>query len=225
MAVDYAVATHRVTIFGTTLGGAEEWATGFWLGTDGTAAGPPTQAEADAIRTAWNTFFVNGTSKFGNTVKTVGVKVGWIMEDGTADSEFTKYAYYATAITGTGTDTIPMPPQISLCATLTSAKARGFGSKGRMYLPGINTPIDGTGHLNGSILTGITTNLKTFLDSVNSSADVPMNIVLNASGSTGANPHDPSIWPVTGVKIGNVYDTQRRRRNGLFEAYTAAALA
>jgi len=30
---------------------------------------------------------------------------------------------------------------------------------------------------------------------------------------------------VTGVKVGTVYDTQRRRRNNLVEIYSSAALA
>jgi hypothetical protein len=226
MAVDYLIPTHRVTMMGTCLGGTEIWNTGFWLGTDTTAAGPPTQAEADAIKTAWNTFFVNGTSKIYSSYKCDGIKVAWVMEDGTSDASYTKYSYYTTAISGTSTDTLMMPPQISLAATLTSAKARGFGSKGRMYLPGVNAPILSTGKITTGTVAAIAGNLKTFFDAVNASASVPHNVILNATASTKAgSTHDAEIWEVTGVKVGDVYDTQRRRRNQLAESYSAVALA
>lgn len=225
MVVEYHAPTHRVTFFGTDNGGSEEWTTGFWLGMETPAAGPPTQAEADAIKTAWNTFFVNGTSKISSRFQCLGVKVGWVMEDGTSDPNYTKYSYYATPISGTSTDTVHLPPQIALVATLTSAKARGYGSKGRMYLPGVNAVLDATAHISGTTTTAIATNLKTFFDAINAHADVPLNAVLNAAASTGATPHDAEFWPVTGVKVGNVYDTQRRRRNQLVESYSAVALA
>ena len=226
MAVDYLMPTHRVTLMGTCLGGVEIWNTGFWLGVDGTAAGPPTQLEADAIKTAWNTFFVNGTSKIYSSYKCEGVKVAWVQEDGTSDPANTKYSYYATPISGTSTDTVMMPPQISLAATLTSAKARGFGSKGRMYLPGINAPVTGTGKITSGTVAAIAGNLKTFFDAVNASTDVPHNVILNATATTtGANPHAAEMWAVTGVKVGDVYDTQRRRRNQINEAYSAVVLA
>jgi hypothetical protein len=119
-----------------------------------------------------------------------------------------------------------MPPQVSLVATLTSAKARGYGSKGRMYLPGVNAPILSTGKITTGSVTPIVANLKTFFDTINASVDVPNNVILNATASTKAGSvHDAAIWPVTGVKVGDVYDTQRRRRNQLVEAYSAAALA
>ena len=226
MAVDYLMPTHRVTLMGTCLGGTEIWNTGFWLGESATAAGPPTQAEADAIRAAWQTFFVHGNSKINSSYKCDGVKVAWVQEDGTSDPSNTKYAYYTTPISGTSTDSGIMPPQCSLAATMISAKARGFGSKGRMYLPGINAPLLATGKISSGTVLPIATKLKEFFDAVNAHADVPLPVTLNATASTNpTSTHDAEMWAVTGVKVGDVYDTQRRRRNQLVETYQLANLA
>lgn len=226
MAVDYLMPTHRVTLMGTCLGGTEIWNTGFWLGESSTAAGPPVQAEADAIKTLWQTFFTHGDSKINSSYKCDGVKVAWVMEDGTSDPDDTKYAYYASPISGTSTDSGIMPPQVSLAATLTSAKVRGFGSKGRMYLPGINAPLLSTGHINSSTVAAIAVKLKAFFDGVNAAGDVLLPVTLNATASTNpTSTHDAEMWPVTGLKIGNVYDTQRRRRNQLVETYSGVVLA
>lgn len=222
MVLNYATMTHRVTLFGTSFGGVEEWTTGFWMGAEGFGSSAPTQAQADAIKTLWQTYFTNTASKFGNNWKTTGVKVALIREDGTSHPEDSVFSYYTTPITGTSTDTVPLPPQCSLVATLTSTRARGYGSKGRMFLPGINVPITSTGKIPGTAVTSLIGPLKTFLDGVNAHIDIPDHIILNSSGPTGV--HSPGIFTVTGVKIGDVYDTQRRRRNQLTETYTAVAL-
>jgi hypothetical protein len=124
-----------------------------------------------------------------------------------------------------------LPPQITLAATLTSDNQRGLAAKGRMYLPGINTAVQTTdGHLISSYVATLTNNFKIFLDAVNDAAGTSGSLILASKGHKVAN-SDPvdyiagkSAW-VTGCRIGNVYDTQRRRRNGLTETYEARVLA
>jgi hypothetical protein len=133
---------------------------------------------------------------------------------------------------GGGTATA-FPAQITLCATMTSEIQRGTGSKGRMYLPGINQAIQGgTGKLLSSQTATLVGHFKTFLDAVNADPDIPDSVILVSRGNklttfpggdiTYINPHNKLV---TGCRIGDVYDTQRRRRNGLTEAFSTAVLA
>jgi hypothetical protein len=94
-----------------------------------------------------------------------------------------------------------------------------------MYLPGISAGPDSTGHIAATTVTSLTNTLKTCLDAINAHADVPGEIVLNSAAVTTPIARAAIMLPIQSIKIGNVYDTQRRRRNALAESYTTATLA
>lgn len=234
MAKAYAHKWVRVTISGTSNTGAEEWSTGFQMGsptvdmTDAQAPG------AQSIATAWQTFFTAAANKFSGYYFTKQVKCALINTDGSTDLDAIDYYDFPTAIGGGGGTVGTLPAQITLAATLTSDRQRGLASKGRMYLPGICEPIEGaTGKLPSGFQGTLATNFKTFLDSVNTASGVSGKLVLASAGHKGAPPApgEPPIYAggvtawVTGCRIGNVYDTQRRRRNGFTEAYQSRVLA
>lgn len=224
----FAHKVMRVTISGTDFGGAEEWSTGFYVGNESADSDSPTQAFADDIRTAWQTYFVTASAYFANTFTSTLVKVSLMQTNGQSHAEDTIYSTFTGNASGGRSENFP--PQIALVATLRSAKARGVGSHGRMYLPGVVAPVDGTGHINGTTQAGILSNLSTFLHAVNDSAATDNVLMLASHGSL--NPDGtpkiggsaPINKAVTDVRLGNVYDTQRRRRNGLAEAYQTASL-
>lgn len=221
----YQDLSHKVTILGTCFGGAEVWTTSFWLGLDGGGTfADPTQGEADAIATAWQTFFTTASSAISSRYQTTAIKVSEVLANGTSNPNLTKYHTYGTPISGAAGSTAN-PPQCALVATLTSARQRGYASKGRMYLPGINTTVGTDGRLLTSAVDPTATNLKTFFDSVNSTNGLSLYAILNSAATTGVPSHSALQVRVTGLKIGNVFDTQRRRRNGLTETYTAKVLA
>lgn len=223
--VTYEHITWRVQILGTMMTGGEEWSTGFFMGNPGGDVGQaPTEADASAIGARWKTFFEDAGSGFSSNFKTVGVKISLVSPAGTSDPANTAYFYYAAAISG-GSGGSWFPPQIALVATLTTARVRGYGSKGRMFLPGINFPIDATGHMAPTEQGNIRTKLVTFLNGVNTDNSHDYVVVLNSALSAGIPGHPALVEPITGVRVGNVYDTQRRRRNALVEAYVAGALA
>jgi hypothetical protein len=222
----YSDTTHKVTLFGDMFGGTEIWTTGFFLGSpSGWGLGViPTQAEADAIQTAFGTFW--GTTGVGinQNYRYLGAKVSQINTDGTSDPANTKYSYRATPLAGPGT-VVVMPPQVSLAITLQTTKSRGRGSKGRMYIPGISYNPDATGHIPSTNQTAINSALKTFLDAVQGSTDVPGQVVVMSAEVAGVPFKAAEMNYVQSVKTGNVYDTQRRRRNALVESYVSATLA
>jgi hypothetical protein len=223
-----AYRTTRVTISGTFAGGVEEWSTGFWFGAENEDAALPDQALADGIRNLWQTFFTNPQTYISSNYQSTLVKCASVGTDGKSDANDT---IYATFPTGTqGVSATHMPPQIALVATLTGANARGLASKGRMYLPGVGVELAAGGHINEGKRNYIADHFKTFLDGVNA---LPHNNViqlashgqLNKDGTPKIGGYGPINKAVKGFKIGSVYDTQRRRRNGIAESYNIKTLA
>lgn len=213
---------------------SEQWSTGFQLGSP-TADMVDAQAPgAQSIATAWQTFWTNSANKFNYQYFSKQVKCALVNEDGTTDIDSIDYYDYPAPVGGGFTTTPPLPPQIALSATLTSDRQRGLASKGRMYLPGICEPVEApTGKIASAFQTTLATNFKTFLDAVNTAGGASGKLVLASAGHKGA-PPAPGEQPlyaggvtawVTGCRIGNVYDTQRRRRNGFTEAYQTRVLA
>lgn len=220
----YAHKVNRVTLSGTMWGGAEIWSTGFFLGQKDADANDPTQAAADAIAAAWKTFFENANSQISSSYSFTMAKIAAI--DATGHTVLDKVFYAAPLTASVGANgTARLPSQCSLVATLTSARPRGLAAKGRMYLPGWAVAPGTDGLLTvATTVTNVATTLQTFFNAVNASVDVPNSVILAAKG-TGLLPAltAQNDW-VTGLKIGNVIDTQRRRRNGLNETYVAKTI-
>ena len=233
MAADYAHKFARVTFSGTIFGGAEEWSTGFQIGWEDADYEDLVPGIAEEIGTKWQTFFTNGAHQISNAWRVLECKVALINTNGTTDTANIDYYPYPTTVVGAQGGT-PWVPQITLAATLTSDNQRGLASKGRMYLPGVNSGIDGaTGKLGATFTNTLNTGFKTFLDAVNADTDIPGAVIIASKGHK-TNTLDTNGHPVyegginafvTGCRIGDVYDTQRRRRNGLSETYNTKVLA
>ena len=118
------------------------------------------------------------------------------------------------AVSDAGADTgETLPPQVALAVTLRTGLATRAG-RGRFYLP----PFAVTQMLNGRLPSATQTDV---LDQVNQFFD-----------SFIANSHTPVIYhrsaasttSVTRIAVGDVYDTQRRRRDTYAESYAEATL-
>lgn len=219
----YAWAVNRYTISGTCFGGGEIWTTSFFAGREAADSIAPTDNGVSLVADAWKTFFTNTTSSIASAYKTTEVKAVQLDTSGHTRLDTVKHFTYTTAPVG-GVASSPMPAQVALVATLQSTLPRGLASKGRMFLPGVNIPVDATGHLPAGSMTSLLANFRTFINAVNSVQDLGGVVVL-ASRGRGALPVTPGpIKAVSTVKLGNVYDTLRRRRNQLVESYSAAAI-
>lgn len=124
--------------------------------------------------------------------------------------------------TPSGASTIPTWPQLATVVTLRSAVERGRGTHGRIYVP---TGVAAAA--NGRIGAGVAQNMAdsaaqlfeeiATLQSLALAGEPRVGIV-----SAGDGPNAPAQGPsriVTRVQVGNVMDTQRRRRNQLAEVY------
>lgn len=225
---DSAQKVVHVTIHGTMFGGAEEWQTGFYFGSATADAPTPTQAFVDKVRDEWTTFHSLFANYISNRYAFTGVKAVLLEKNGKYGSNQPVESFPATQIAGGYTGT-PMPPQCALVATLIGGSGKGLGGKGRMYLPGISAPVQADGHLLQTDCAGIATKLATFFNNLDASIDAPGHVINVSRGHKtdllGVVSYDNARnVKVNGVRVGNVYDTQRRRRNALAETYSAAVV-
>jgi hypothetical protein len=215
--MSYPHKVARVTLSGDAFGGTEIWSTGFFMGFEDQDAPTPTEQGAADIGEAWATFFTAGASYISNKYSFKQCKVQLMATDGKSLPDTAVYYSPQTAKIG-GSATAAYPPQIALVATLANSLPRGLATKGRMFLPGVNVTLAATGHLSAGFTDGIATGLQTFFNTIFQDADTPGNPVLASLGNV-AQLRPGAIRNVTQIRVGNVFDTQRRRRNALNETY------
>jgi hypothetical protein len=126
----------------------------------------------------------------------------------------------AATFPATGTGAIKMPPQSALvCSIRTSTP--GASGRGRLYWPAMGASLATNGRISAPTPTVIVQDFKTYLLQIRTelaSAFPTIGFDLAVrSKTTHTTPH------ATRIQIGNVVDTQRRRRDNLPEAYTALA--
>lgn len=213
----------RCTFSGTMFGGAEIWTTGLYFGWDNKDADPITTEGMSNVSAAWEVFFKAAGSQVSSQYTYDMLKMAVINNDGHTLADSAQYFAPTTTIVGGGSPAA-LPPQVSLVASLRAAEPRGLATKGRMFLPGISAGVQPSGKLEAFTRDQIATNLKTFFDSIYNDADLPGNPVLISVGR-GLLHTDGNIRRVTQLKLGDVYDTQRRRRNALQESYKTLAVA
>lgn len=147
------------------------------------------------------------------------IKLSAIDENGILIGE-PKYYDYPTPVVGTST--VNVPPQDSIVVTLTTAFSRGLAYKGRIFLPAGFSDVQGSdGRLTSAQTNSIAQRFKTMFEGINGYFDTLDNDpFLVVASNVGAG----QTRAVTGVQVGNLVDTQRRRRNRLNEAYSTAEL-
>lgn len=111
------------------------------------------------------------------------------------------------------------PNQVAVVSTLMTERA-GRSYKGRMYWPALGAGmVAGTGRLDASIRDLIASGVASLLSDIadeNPGAAVLVPVVLSRTKR--------EVTPVTAVRVGDVLDTQRRRRDELIENYFSVAL-
>lgn len=228
-----AYKPHALVSFGGTLGAgltADSWQCGVRVcalaqPTTQTLGGPDLYLAA--IQTAVGNWFA------GAQVNTVGSESQAMRQDATLqwlkvnnidaagryqDRSKTNVYFYPTPFIGPGLSGIP--PFVTLAVSMTTAKSRGPGHRGRIYLP-FNIPANGS-NVYGGVIQAFGRKVKSLLSILEGTPD---------GGSAGgaavravvASKVDASLNPITGVAIGNIYDVQRRRKEQAEETYTALA--
>lgn len=213
----------RATFTGTMFGGAEIWTTGMFFGWPDRDADPITGQGLADVSAAWETFFAKPSSAISSQYKYEMLKMCVINNDGKTVADSAMFHSPTNPVAGGGSPAA-LPPQVALVASLTNSVPRGLATKGRMFLPGVSAGVQATGKIDSFTRDAIAANLKDFFDSVYNDADLPGQPVLVSVGR-GPLHTDGNVRLVTQVKVGDVYDTQRRRRNALSESYKALNVA
>lgn len=220
----YAHKVCRVTFSGTMWGGAEEWSTGMFLGQENEDSAPPTQTSTEALAAHFRTAFVAANAYISGSYSFTVAKTASIAVEGTTIEDEVFYAPPLTAAVG-GNGAVRLPSQCALALTMYSQRPRGKAAKGRMYLPGVAVQPGTDGYLPASNAGFIIDVWEDFFNAVKGDTDIPDVPILAAKGTglfpalTAQNDY------IIGLKLGNVIDTQRRRRNGLSETYLNRLLA
>jgi hypothetical protein len=131
---------------------------------------------------------------------------------------------YTPPVVGTGTAGL-LPLQNTVAVTFHTARQRGIGSRGRMFMPGVRVPeIATTGILAPADATARRQAVAEFIGTlrVNNQGWTGVPAVVSKGAANGAG--DGLAAPITAVSVGRIVDTQRRRRNKLRENYEPLAV-
>ena len=225
MTGQYAHRVVKVTVSGTMLNGSEEWQTGWHMGYLTQDASAPTQAFVDLVRDQWILHIHNNADvPVNNTFKFTEAKAALIHTDGKYTSNDDVVVSHPAGVVSGARAGAPLPPQVALVATLIGGSGKGIGGKGRMYLPGISQEIDGNGRILPLICQNVANQLAAMFNTLDGFAGAPGHVVNASKGSKRTLYTDGRNVPVNGIRVGNVYDTQRRRRNSLQETYSTAVV-
>ena len=204
----------RVSIKGD-LPGGEVWSVNPCWEINGQLGAPVSPAQALTIATALGAVTVNSSLQACMAVGTrvLGYRVESRSLAGVLESqaEFTR----PTPVNGNGGTVLPYNSAIVI-----SLRTPGVGasSRGRLYWPATGIALQAADYrISAASAGGIATGAKTYLSAMEAAikATLPEANLTVWSRKT-ANFHD-----VNAIQVGNVVDSQRRRRDALIEGYTA----
>lgn len=237
----YSESHHKITIYGDAYGGSEAWSFGFKMRSPN-AVSPTTAAQDEATQTFasllqtpvqnfWNR--PAGVGAFMETHRLQGIKVALIMPNGLYPEGHVPGEVYFANVPGptAAAGNVYVLPQSAVACTLVTAKPRGLASKGRFFLPPTYSAISAAdGLMPVATRDAIQTAVRDFLTAVNNADPSALDIAIFSKGpgqksfnaETGkvewSYPTIGSYNVVTGVEVGRVIDTQRRRRRSLVES-------
>lgn len=204
----------RVTLLGTMAQQAEAWSCGFGAIADPGITADELQTMADTASFLGDTELWTGIKdKYPPGVKFVGARVQHVSDGGvvlgSAESILT------TPDAGTG-GTAALPSEVAVVISLRTATA-GARGRGRMYMPGFAADVVTAA---GAILPAATEQLadasQEFFNAWNADPTTTTAVVVSMVGS--------STDAINSIRVGSIYDSQRRRRDALVESYQSRAI-
>lgn len=170
------------------------------------STGDAATAFADALTAAWGAGMDDITTPEVDLTLASAATI-----DPATDGQITRVEV-VLALTGVA-DAEMLPFQCATVVSLLTASATRHG-RGRFYLPPLAATTLLNGKLNSATLTVLDTAWTAFFDSLNTDGVTP--VVRNRTGHVSTT--------VTSARIGDVIDTQRRRRNKLTETFVVVAV-
>lgn len=203
---------HLYLQWGGKLPGGEEWSCGLRMAAAGASASTDPAGMIAAASDAVEAYHVRATTHTSQYAKLSFVKLNYLDTAGHYAEDLT-YQEILADVAGGGSATEIYPNQVALVVSLTTGVTRGPAHRGRFYLPMPSMAMEATGLIGAAQRDQVKTSTDTFiaaLNAINANYDVAV-----FSRKLGA----PAHRLVTGVEVGRVLDTQRRRRRSLAETY------
>lgn len=205
----------RVELFGTLCSNAEKWSMGFSTAPPGGGG----LVDADALALTAMTLFQADVWGFGaiqSAWPATATFVGARVHQYDAAGKSIAAGERVQASPAAGADTTALPPQTSVVVSLLTGTP-GARNRGRMYFPSPGrTALTATGRLSTTARDVLRDRMKVFLDHWN--AD-PVTMPAAVASNAGL-----FVASVTSIRVGDVVDTQRRRRDSLPEAYAVGTI-
>lgn len=166
----------------------------------------------DAFETLGESFWADLDALYSDQTNWVGSRLAWIGTDGRA-VETAEMGH--TASPGI-VNRPPLPSEVAVCISLKTALNNRRG-RGRFYLPSPQMDVNGAGGL-------LTTSAQDLFADYCEAYFTPIIIGAETYFPTVASKTGGLLNPVTSFKVGNVFDSQRRRRDRLTEVYDTRTL-
>nr|CRY96729.1 hypothetical protein [uncultured prokaryote] len=219
---------HILLQFGGVLGANEQWSCNLRAMIGSYAAAEP--APGNAIEGLWNSFldsniedmyqdvftwFTDSDARISNVARLDFLKANIINAQGRYMSqENTREWRPPTGPVGT---VGPGPYQDTLVVSLLTDANRGRAHRGRIYPPTGQFVVAPSGKITTELRDGVANAAQELLDNLNNQTGIDVNNFRVVVASDLGNPGP--IRDVTQIAVGNVVDTQRRRRKSLVEDY------
>lgn len=214
---------HLRVVFSGSLWGTDRWTTGCQISTPGNdpPALPEGQAALEGISAWMETIFDDGGSGILNAgSQTVYDRAQMYFVNSAGVALFQWEYAPSPPVAGGGT---PLhPPQVAVVASLRTGLP-GRNRRGRMYLPCLGVAIGGGGLIPTATAGGIAEAAAELLTGINTVVagefGAESRVVVASNTGIGL------LTPVTSVQVGNVFDTQRRRRSDFTETWQTSPVA
>lgn len=192
------------------------------LGGVGTALGGFGAFSLSDVATAIKTFHTAANTYIAGDVRLEWVKAALLRTDGQYATQ-PRVEALAPFVQGGGGSANLQPLQASVAVTLWSGETLGRANYGRFYLPTPALPRNfGLPTIGDTNAQNIANNAKTMLQAIDgevSTVEYDWQLAIMSSVNTGVSK------PVKEIRVGNVVDTQRRRRSSVEETYFVTSYA
>lgn len=203
---------HMYLQWGGTLPGGDQWSCGLRMAPTAayTPENSPTQLATAAA--AVEAFHTRADSMISPRAVLTFTKFNLVDVNGHYAAQTTQEHAHAN-LPGAGVVAATPVNQVALAVSLVTGFSRGPAHRGRFFLPLPAISIQADGTINDAAREMVRSSAQTFIDALNGvSTGLDVAVFSRKLGQA-------SHRVVTGIEIGSVLDTQRRRRNKLKEKY------
>lgn len=208
-----------MSILGSAVGG-EVWSINPVFDPNGEFPGSVDQTALDAAATAIAALTPGVTmmTDISSALALTGCRVE-VRSD--TDDSLIAIAIAPRVATGVGTGTPRLPPQSAAVISLRT-NTPGARGRGRLYWPAVGVAVGTNLRNNSTNTSGLCTDFRAYSNAIRGALATAFPLIgfdlAVRSRANHATPH------VVRVQVGDVIDTQRRRRDALIEAYSSIAI-